>query len=107
MAGDSKFLFINRLDATLRGNAGVPYDGSFASSKNAYFNTAKTAVVYLDGDKKLDDVKFNSKKALKVQGDIIPGETIDFKISLDELKNRLPHLPQLPHLHKQVRFHNS
>lgn len=85
MAGDSKFLFINRLDATLRGNAGVPYDGSFASSKNAYFNTAKTAVVYLDGDKKLDDVKFNSKKALKVQGDIIPGETIDFKISLDEL----------------------
>ena len=85
MAGDSKFLFINRLDATLRGNAGVPYDGSFASSKNAYFNTAKTAIVYLNDGTVLNDVKFNSKKALKVQGDVIPGETVDFKISLDEL----------------------
>ena len=79
------FLFINRLDATLRGNAGVPYDGSFASSKNAYFNTAKTAIVYLNDGTVLNDVKFNSKKALKVQGDVIPGETVDFKISLDEL----------------------
>ena len=37
MAGDSKFLFINRLDATLRGNAGVPYDGSFASCCGSTF----------------------------------------------------------------------
>lgn len=84
MAGDSKFLFINRLDSTLRGNAGISYDGTFNVSKNDIFSISKNAIVYL-GDKEFDDVKFNSKKALKVQGEVTPGEPIDFKISLDEL----------------------
>lgn len=85
MAGNSKFLFINRLDATLRGNAGHSYDGSFNVSKSDTFIISKKVKVFL-GAEELDDVKLlNSKNALKVQGDVVPGETVDFKISLDEL----------------------
>lgn len=95
MAGDSGFLFINRLDATLRGNAGVSYDGTFNVSKNDSFMVSKNVKVFL-GKTELDDVKLiNGKKALKIQGDIIPGETVDFKISLDELDLKFTQLEKV------------
>lgn len=85
VAGNSHFLFINRLDATLRGNAGHSNDGKYNVSKSDTFIISKNAKVFLGTDE-LDDVKLlNAKKALKIQGDIVPGETIDFKIGLDEL----------------------
>lgn len=85
MAGDARFLFINRLDATLKGNAGVSYDGTYNVSKFDSFMISKNVKVVL-GAQTLDDVKLTDpKKALKVQGEIAPGQTIDFKISLDEL----------------------
>ncbi len=86
LAGDSHFLFINRLDATLKGNTGVSYDGSFQVGKNDMFiiNKGKVNITLSTGEK-IENVKTNSKKALVVMGNIEPGESIDFKISLDGL----------------------
>ncbi|MDD3236901.1 MAG: membrane protein insertase YidC [Candidatus Gastranaerophilales bacterium] len=95
MAGNAKFLFINRLDATLRGNAGRSYDGTFQVSKHDMFTINKNVKVYI-GDKALDDVKvLDSKKALKTQGEVAPGESIDFKISLDELDLKFSQLEKV------------
>ena len=86
LAGESHFLFINRLDATLKGNTGVSNDGSFQVGKNDIFTINKGKVnIKLLNDDELENVKINSKKALVVMGDIEPGEPIDFKISLDSL----------------------
>ena len=86
LAGDSHFLFINRLDATLKGNTGVSNDGSFQVGRNDKFeiNKGKVKITLLNGEE-LENVKTNSQKALVVMGDIEPGESIDFKISLDDL----------------------
>ena len=83
-AGNSHFLFINRLDKTLRGDAGVSYDGTFSVSANDRFVIYKKVKVML-GEEELDNVKAGSKNAVKVQGDIIPGQNIDLKINLDDL----------------------
>ena len=45
MAGDSQFLFIKRLDATLKTSAGVSHDGTLGVSKYDTFMTGKTAKV--------------------------------------------------------------
>ena len=86
LAGDSHFLFIQRLDATLQGHTGVSYDGSFQVGRNDYFTVNKGKVkITLSNNEEIDNVKVNSKKAVVVMGDIEPGEPIDFKISLDSL----------------------
>lgn len=95
MAGDSKFLFINRLDSTLRGSAGISYDGQFATSRYDTFSISKNVKVYLDNGDIIDDVKIKSKKALVIQGDLIPSEPIDFKISLDELSLKYSQLEKV------------
>ncbi len=85
MAGDANFLFINRLDATLKGQAGQPFDGTFNVSKNDAFTLPKHITVTV-GNEKIDKVKLlNTKDALKVQGEITPGENVDFKIKLDDI----------------------
>ena len=54
MAGQSNFLFINRLDATLKGNAGVSNDGKFSVSPNDKFTVGKKIkfLIQYEGDKK-------------------------------------------------------
>ncbi len=95
MAGDSNFLFIDRLDATLKGNAGISYDGTFNVSKNDSFTLNKNIKVYV-GDEELDNIKIHDlKKALKIQGDIVPDQPIDFKISLDELDMKFSQLEKV------------
>jgi len=85
IAGDSKFLFINRLDTTLRANAGISNDGVIGVSREHKFMPGKIARVFV-GDEVLDNIKItNPKNALEVQGDIKPGEDMDLKISLDHL----------------------
>lgn len=85
IAGDSKFLFINRLDTTLRANAGISNDGVMGTSKYDRFMPGKVAKVYI-GEEVIDDVKVTDlKKALTVQGEINPGQNMDLKISLDHL----------------------
>src|SRR5574344_1032387 len=74
VAGDANFLFINRLDATLKGNAGVSFNGAFNAGKADFFNIQnKDVKVFLDNGQEIDNVKIlDAKKALKVQGDITP-----------------------------------
>ncbi len=86
MAGDSSFLFINRLDTPLRSHAGQTDDGTFGITKMDKFSLEKTAKVYLK-DGKIQQVKISDpKKALEVQGQIIPGEPVDFKMNLFDLE---------------------
>lgn len=95
MAGNSKFLFINRLDTTLRASAGISNDGVMGASKYDTFIPGKTARVYLPKEV-IENVKINNpKKALEVQGEITPGENIDFKMSLDNLGLKFNQLDQI------------
>lgn len=95
MAGNSKFLFINRLDTTLRASAGISNDGVMGISKYDVFVPGKTARVYLP-EEVIDNVKINNqKKALEVQGEIKPGENLDLKMSLDNLGLKFNQLDQI------------
>ena len=95
LAGDSKFLFINRLDTTLRASAGISNDGVMGASKNDTFVLGKTAVVYLPTET-IENVKIEKpNKALEIQGDFIPGENIDFKVSLDQLDLKFSQLEKI------------
>jgi len=96
MAGDTSFLFINRLDATLKTNAGISNDGVMGVSKYDTFMLNKTAKVYFTDGTVEDSVKIEKpNKALSVQGDIIPDQPIDFKISLDSLDLKFSKLDKI------------
>lgn len=95
IAGDANFLFINRLDATLKTNAGVSNDGIFGVSKYDSFMLGKTAKVYLDKEV-LDNVKVTKpNKAVEIQGELTPGEPVDFKVSLDNLDLKFSQLDKI------------
>lgn len=95
IAGNSKFLFINRLDTTLRASAGISNDGVMGASKYDNFILGKTATVYLPTET-LDNVKVDKpNKALEIQGELTPGEPIDFKVSLDQLDLKFSQLDQI------------
>jgi YidC/Oxa1 family membrane protein insertase len=95
MAGDSHFLFIQRLDATLKTSAGISNDGVMGVSQYDTFTLGKTAKVYLDKET-LEDVKIEKpNKALMVQGELVPGENVDFKVSLDSLDLKFSQLEQI------------
>ena len=95
IAGDSPFLFINRLDATLKTNAGISNDGVLAVSKYDSFMLGKTAKVYLDKET-LDNVKISKpNKAVEIQGELTPGESVDFKVSLDNLDLKFSQLDKI------------
>jgi len=95
LAGNTPFLFINRLDATLKATAGISNDGVFGVSKYDTFIAGKTAVVYLP-EETLENVKIEKpNKAVEVQGDLVPGEPIDFKISLDSLNLKFSQLDKI------------
>lgn len=95
IAGDSPFLFVKSLATTLRATAGVSNDGVMGASKYDTFMLGKTARVYLPTET-LDNVKISKpNKALEVQGELIPGENIDFKVSLDNLDLKFNQLNQI------------
>ena len=95
IAGDSQFLFIKRLDATLKTTAGISYDGIMNVSKYDTFVLGKTATVDLPKET-LENIKVEKpNKALEIQGEIIPGEPIDFKVSLDSLDLKFSQLDQI------------
>ncbi len=91
-AGDSHFLFINRLDATIKSNAGVSGDGKFSVSNNAQFQAGKSAKVFLDG-KVLENIKIEKpQKAVTIQGQIDPNEPVELKLALDSLNLKFAEL---------------
>lgn len=88
-AGKANFLFIDRLDATIKSNAGVSFDGEFQAGPRDTFQSGKEAKVYLKNGEVLERVKIkNPTRAVSIQGEVTPGETIDLKISLDELNQK-------------------
>ncbi len=93
-AGNSHFLFIDRLDKTLRGNAGISYDGTFSVSNNDKFTVYKKVKVII-GDQELDNVKIDSKNAIKIQGEIVPGQPMDLKINLDDFNLKYSQLDKV------------
>lgn len=88
IAGDSQFLFVKRLDTTLRGisTVGVSNDESFEVNANDHFVAGAEAKIYLaDGTTK--EVKIeNPEASLKVQGEVVPSENLDLKINVDSFK---------------------
>lgn len=95
MAGQSKFLFIDRLDATLKGNAGISYDGTYAVGSHDTFTINKNVKVFV-GEEELPNAKLtNPRKALEIQGDITPGEPVDLKISLDSFNLKFSELAKI------------
>jgi membrane protein insertase Oxa1/YidC/SpoIIIJ len=64
-------------------------------SKSDMFSASKTATLYLI-DETLENVKINKpNKALEIQGDLVPGEPIDFKISLDNFDLKFSQLEKI------------
>ena len=107
MAGQSNFLFINRLDATLKGNAGISNDGKFSVGSRDTFSLNKNVKVYI-GDKELEGAKLsNPRNALKVQGDITPGEPVDLKISLDDFDLKFSQLAKITKVEATVTDNNT
>ena len=86
MAGHSQFLFINRLDATLKTSAGVSHDGVLGISKYDTFLAGKNAKVYYNDSDNAVTVKLKkTNKVIETQGDVNPGQPVDFKMALDNL----------------------
>lgn len=88
IAGDSQFLFIKRLDTTLRGisTVGVSNDGSFEVTPNDHFVAGTTAKIYLSNGT-TQEVKIESpESALKVQGEVVPGDALGLKMNVDSFK---------------------
>lgn len=95
MAGTSQFLFVKGLNETLKTTAGISNDGIMNVSKYDNFVLGKTAKVYLTKET-IDNVKVEKpNKSLEIQGDVVPGEPIDLKISLDSLDLKFSELDQI------------
>ena len=84
MAGKTSFLFIKRLDATMRSHAGVMGDKIFGVEEHDTFSTSKTITIYINKTQKQQVSIKNPKKAVEIQGNIIPGEPVDLKINLTD-----------------------
>lgn len=95
-AGNANFLFINRLDATIKSTAGQSFDGKFVAGPYDSFSSGKTAVVYLNNGKVLNDVKIDRPtKAITVQGDIKPNQNFDLKMYPDSLNLSFAELKEI------------
>jgi YidC/Oxa1 family membrane protein insertase len=85
-AGKTSFLFIKRLDNPIKSHAGIHGDKIFGVQEKDTFSTDKLAKVYLK-DGKVQEVNINNpQKQLEVQGEIIPGKPVDFKMDVYRLK---------------------
>lgn len=97
IAGDTRFLFIDRLDATLQGvsTVGVSNDGKFEVTDKDHFVAGDEAVIYyVNGQSQ--EVKINANdNPVKVQGDIVPGEPLGLKIHTDNFNIPLDKIEQV------------
>ncbi len=84
LAGNAKFLFINRLDATIRGTSARSFDNTFMVSNSANFNLGKKATVYYSDGSVENDVKVKSSRDnLRYMNKIVAGENVEFKLALN------------------------
>ncbi len=99
-AGDASFLFVKRLDATIKSTAGISFDGTFSANVNDTFMAAKTAHVVLK-NKELSAVKVDRPtKAVTVQGSVNPNGKFDLKMYPDSLALSFAELKEI----KEVRL---
>lgn len=82
LAGKSSFLFVKRLDATMRSHAGVVGDKIFGVEDHDTFSANKMITVYFDKNNKQEVTIKNPQKAVEIQGNIIAGEPVDLKINI-------------------------
>ena len=95
MAGNTHFGFINRLDSTIKSNAGISLDGKFSVTKNAQFQSGKTANLYLDNEK-LENIKISKpQKAIQIQGEIEENQPVELKMALDEFNLKFEQLNKI------------
>ncbi len=92
VAGNQHFLFINSLATTLRATAGISNDGALGISPNDTLVLGNSATVYI-GDKEIKNVKIkDSTQALKIQGEVTPGQYVDLVFSLDNINLKFSEL---------------
>ena len=87
MAGNAPFMFINSLDETLRTNAGISKDGVMGVSANAKFMAGKNAIVYMKNEPSRNVKIDKSSDAVHIQGSLVPGQPVELKINVDDLKD--------------------
>ncbi|MCR4880415.1 MAG: YidC/Oxa1 family membrane protein insertase [bacterium] len=101
IAGDSSFLcikdkcLISRLDNTLKSTTGSPDDGKFSVKETDTFSIPKAITVKLNDGQDLSVKIDNPQKALKIQGELKPGEPVDLKIPLDNIKEKFETLSKI------------
>lgn len=95
VAGDSSFLFVDRLDETLKSTDAVSQDGVFGvKPMDSFAADKKACVTFSDGTKK--EISLNDpKKVIKVQGEIVPNQPMDLKISLDDFNLKFSELDKI------------
>lgn len=96
IAGTSSFLFINKLDNTIKSHAGAPGDHVFGVEQNDAFSANKIIKVYSNkGIIKNVEINDPGKALSKQEKTIIPGKPIDFKINIDSLNLPFNELSQV------------
>lgn len=84
LAGNAKFLFINRLDSTIRGTSARSFDNTFTVGNTATFKLGKKATVYFSDGSVENDVKVKaSKDNLRYPTKLDPGKEFQFKLALN------------------------
>jgi len=107
VAGNSSFLFINRLDAPIRSHAGVVGDHIFGVEKNDTFSTSETATVYTQNGI-IKNVKINNpKNAIQKQGELKPGNPLDLKMKIDDLDLTFEQLNSIQKINVSVINNNT
>jgi YidC/Oxa1 family membrane protein insertase len=86
VAGQSSFLFVHRLDATLQSYAGTMDDGTFAVKEKDKFITGHKAEVYYNGQEVSTKIEHYRDAITYEPTPIQPGKPLVLSIELKELK---------------------
>lgn len=88
VAGQSSFLFIHRLDATLQSYAGVGNNGKFNVKEKDKFITGKYQIVVTIDGKEIENCKIDDyRNAIKLKPEkIAPGKDLTFMIDPSKIK---------------------
>lgn len=95
IAGNSSFGFVSRLDATMKSTNAVSQDGKFNVMNHDSFSVEKKAVITLKNGETQEIKIPKPKEAVQIQGELTPGQNVDFKISLDNLNLKFSELDKI------------
>lgn len=96
VAGDQHFLFIKSLATTMRATAGISDNGKLGAAEGDKFVLGNTATIYLPNNEVLKNIKITDPTtALQVNGELKPGEDVNFEFSLDHIKLKFSQLEKV------------